>query len=607
MKRLVFACLIFVLVLAGCREDALPELAFAENWSQQPSPYAGPAYFPTQASSWRFAEGQAQLTHTRPNQQLHLLPWYWGRTDTAAEASVLVQFLHPDSLQPAGSYLGFWLGQRDAWGDFVGLRGGLTAEGKLFLADTTTARALVPLDLQYPWELRLRLQPQGDSVRLILSAHDPGTGRMEETVQRSLLRGRLARAQVALQAHGLPQKPGQDTLPQGWFDHWQLRGAGWQADTLASWGPILWVNHQYDQDQLHLKAYLLPHRGAGSRYLRLEVDRGQGYQLARETRLTPQSLTATMKVEATPGAVYRLSYRYTTPEGFAVQTWQERFPPRLGSDESITLRVREGGGRPVDEPGQEAPDLWVWPLDRGTLAPQGAAAWDAWLAHTWRYRARWQRQPTLFLAEAAPGQPWQRDWLGGAMPSRRGGLTQVNQGGLSLGLLSAGDSLRAAWAAWLLDWSAGTEWKALVCGDTAWCVARQPEFWSQGRALVLPGVATEVDFEPQRRRALLHRYGAAPYFVEQHDLEVRPAFGWLGRLRAPGPERPVIEVIEVATQQRLYALRLPGLHFEPPVFRAGRYLIEVRYPERGFSQRLGPFVAVPHRDSLERILLPPAP
>ncbi|MDA1015865.1 MAG: hypothetical protein O3A00_15590, partial [Planctomycetota bacterium] len=66
-----------------------------------------------------------------------------------------------------------------------------------------------------------------------------------------------------------------------------------------------------------------------------------------------------------------------------------------------------------------------------------------------------------------------------------------------------------------------------------------------------------------------------PKRIEMQSNYAREAVAWLPELRIEGPKNPVVQVIDEATRQIEYTLRIRGTTFRPKVFRNGTYTIKV--------------------------------
>ena len=90
-----------------------------------------------------------------------------------------------------------------------------------------------------------------------------------------------------------------------------------------------------------------------------------------------------------------------------------------------------------------------------------------------------------------------------------------------------------------------------------------------------------IRFECWPRNVEIGAEGAAPYpgwpvQVDQLDNYARAASGWLPTLVVEDYEEPVIEVEQAESGELVYALRIQGSSFRPPVYGAGPYRVRVR-------------------------------
>ena len=70
------------------------------------------------------------------------------------------------------------------------------------------------------------------------------------------------------------------------------------------------------------------------------------------------------------------------------------------------------------------------------------------------------------------------------------------------------------------------------------------------------------------------QYPGWPMTFTQEDNYARPAAGWLPRVKC-NRENPVVQVVDEATGEVVYTLRIAGREFSPKVFRAGTYTLRV--------------------------------
>jgi len=77
----------------------------------------------------------------------------------------------------------------------------------------------------------------------------------------------------------------------------------------------------------------------------------------------------------------------------------------------------------------------------------------------------------------------------------------------------------------------------------------------------------------------------------------RKAAAQLPRLEVRGVENPVVEVIDEATGELVYALRLARQSWRPHVFAAGRYTVKISDPDAGKSKELSGLAATPGNEA----------
>ncbi|GAB3650278.1 hypothetical protein GCM10028791_17300 [Echinicola sediminis] len=90
--------------------------------------------------------------------------------------------------------------------------------------------------------------------------------------------------------------------------------------------------------------------------------------------------------------------------------------------------------------------------------------------------------------------------------------------------------------------------------------------------------------DPQRNPE--GQYEGWPILVSQDDNYARKAIGYLPLLKIEGKADPVLKLVNEATGQTEYCLRIKGNSFRPKVFEQGRYTAIIQETESGQSQTL---------------------
>ena len=71
------------------------------------------------------------------------------------------------------------------------------------------------------------------------------------------------------------------------------------------------------------------------------------------------------------------------------------------------------------------------------------------------------------------------------------------------------------------------------------------------------------------------QFAGWPITINYADNDGRKPVGWLPEVVVEGTDRPVVQVIEEATQEIVYTIRCENSRFRPPVYKAGKYTIKI--------------------------------
>lgn len=71
------------------------------------------------------------------------------------------------------------------------------------------------------------------------------------------------------------------------------------------------------------------------------------------------------------------------------------------------------------------------------------------------------------------------------------------------------------------------------------------------------------------------QYPGWPITIDYDDNDGRGPIGYLPELQIEGVDRPVVQVVEMATGEILYTVRAAGKKFAPPVYAPGKYLVKL--------------------------------
>ena len=328
----------------GATEAAdTPAVHFQSTWQSEPDRvWLGPDYWANPLQDWRLAGGRIECIKAAPDRNVHLLTHQLGSQPGALAMSVRIGRAGGENLAAGRGSFGFRIGIMGPLRDYrnsliggSGLDAGATADGGLFIGDLKGARpGAVDLSGEEV-ELRLTAQPDGDHVRVILAAHQGGSGKLLAEVSRADLSADRLTGNLALVANfgTAPGAPGQaqakakaqaktkaqtNALGRGagmfWFADWRVSGTKVELHPDRGFGPILFSQYTLSRGVLKLTAQMPPIGARDSQTVRLQVARGQTWTTLAEEPIHPETRTATFRLEKwddTQDVAYRLAYTMT--------------------------------------------------------------------------------------------------------------------------------------------------------------------------------------------------------------------------------------------------------------------------------------------------------
>jgi alkaline phosphatase D len=305
----------------------LPGAEFASDFVEHTErAWIGPEYWANPLQDWRVARGRLECFVSGMNRNVQLLTHTLGSKNAGFRMSVKFGRLHPEGQLTPG-WAGFRVGVVGPVDDYRsaavhgrGLDTGITASGKLFIGaeqfEGVEKRRDAGIGLQEV-ELVLTGAPEGDAVRLTLTAVEGGSGRKaREAVL--VVEGNRLTGNVALVAHWERggNRAGAAASPRGgssvyWFDDWKVGGARVEAHPERAFGPILWSQYTLSKGVLKMTAQMPPLGVEDTPGVELQVREGGQWKTIDEELIHTLARTATFRVanwDATKDVRYRLFY-----------------------------------------------------------------------------------------------------------------------------------------------------------------------------------------------------------------------------------------------------------------------------------------------------------
>lgn len=362
--------------------------AFRSDWSLQPDRvFIGAEYWANRLQDWRIEDGAAVCVAPGRlrRRTLHVLARdIESGTTQRWSACVAVSRAAGEGPAPdasAGFLIGVGDGEMD-WraaavvhgpvGPGFGLWCGVDGEGRLFVRDPRALpdESLARSDSAVSWDglVRLSVSVQGGpEASVIVAARDESGSTLAETAcRRSIPAGGLALISDAGSQAG--------DEPHGFrFTDLVLEGQGLAAHPDRTFGPIASCQYAVSRGVLKLTAQLLPVEVQAVSQPVLEVDRGEGWQVAATAEIVVPGWTATFRVpgwDASRDVPYRVTLAETLRDG---SQRAHAFPGTIRRDPIERDRIvvagftgnhnnshAIGGGWGLGQsPGRTAPNDWI--------------------------------------------------------------------------------------------------------------------------------------------------------------------------------------------------------------------------------------------------------
>jgi phosphodiesterase/alkaline phosphatase D-like protein len=314
---------------------------FTSRWSTTPDRvWLGADYWANPLQDWRAVGGRIECINAAPNRNVHLLTRQIGEQPGDLAMSVKMGSLRGGKLSDGKESAGFRIGIMGPLRDYrnsliygQGLDAGFTSDGKLFIGNPASGVAVELSGSNV--ELRLNVDPHGETSAVVLTAHDAGGKELARTSRENVPSASLA-GNIALVANfgaggasGAGQKrkkakakaaEGAGDVPAGqfWFADWKVSGSRVEAHDERAFGPILFSQYTLSGGVLKLTAQMPPLGVGDSRFVRLEVQREGNWAKIAEAPIHPVARTATFRIEKwdySRDAAYRLAYTLKQADG----------------------------------------------------------------------------------------------------------------------------------------------------------------------------------------------------------------------------------------------------------------------------------------------------
>lgn len=307
------------LVLASSPADAQtgqPSVAYQSHFAGQRT-WVGPDYWTIRWQDWS-VDGERVSVEARANRSAMLMTHEMAAGDGVVQGSVVLQGDVGVSV-PAGLWMGVAGPVKDwrsaaAYGEYRAFAG-MRPDGTLILRAKDVKKnvtAPTKLDLRKPVELKVVATTTGDLVRIELQAIQDSqpAGRVELELPAESVQGLYGLGTADQMGEAAPAG---SAAPRWHLSDFKLSGARLSHHPDRTFGPIGWTQYSVNKGILKLTAMMMPVGAAENRIVRLQLDRGKGFETVAEQEIDPMSRSAHFRVNdidmqrTTP---YRVRYEW---------------------------------------------------------------------------------------------------------------------------------------------------------------------------------------------------------------------------------------------------------------------------------------------------------
>ncbi|MEE4114598.1 MAG: alkaline phosphatase D family protein [Marinilabiliaceae bacterium] len=320
MKRLMFIVVIFMNL--GLM---LFSQGFEMKWSGPDRIWIGEDTWANRLQDWKISNDELLCVVSDWNRNLGLLTWRLSEEESDFSFSADVRLIN--TFRSSRNWFGLRLASKGMFNDYrddaifgKGLDVGITANGEIFF-DKPSEKYEKNADGIYPY------LKEGVSLKIEGSYSDGnytikvGVYRLDnqELLTESSYRNIASSAlngSIALVSH-FPESESRDDASVA-FMNFAGSGAKLACYPDREFGPILFAQHTLSRDILKMSAQLPPMGKGDSRYVSLELGKGDTWKQADESVINPHSRSALLRVEdwdSSRDHKYRLVYKYLRSDG----------------------------------------------------------------------------------------------------------------------------------------------------------------------------------------------------------------------------------------------------------------------------------------------------
>lgn len=314
---------------------AQPTPEFRSEWDACPDRvWLGQDYWANPLQDWQIAKGRIECTNAAADRNVHVLTRHLGERQGTLDMRVRVGRVEGGTLGTGKGTVGFRIGVQGPLRDYRnsliygrGLDAGIGGDGAIFIGEVRHAKpGVVKLDTAAA-DLRLTVEPSGDTYTITLTVHDESGRELGMVSRKDIPAGQfVGNVALACNAGGVAaagrgargaanattaddaNNPGLATF---WFADWRISGSKVEAHAGHAFGPILFSQYSLSNGVMKLTAQMPPLGALDSRVVRLQVRKASKWSTVGESQIHAEARTATFRVarwDDRKDVPYRLAY-----------------------------------------------------------------------------------------------------------------------------------------------------------------------------------------------------------------------------------------------------------------------------------------------------------
>ncbi|HNT00477.1 MAG TPA: hypothetical protein PKJ80_00465 [Candidatus Saccharicenans sp.] len=396
--------------------------------------WPGPDFFACNFEDWQIKDGSLHCLTPAINRYVYFLSGEIEGQSGQFEASFIARINFWPSRPRLRNYLGLRLGIKGKDGDYrqaavsgQGIDLGLSTDGLLFIGDLESVSSIetqetIKAALKTGVEFKIALAVDSSGYRLELRLFEAQSGRLLDELEESGQEPEKVKGGLALVA-SLPEvKINPPDFSAGQFNEVKFRGELFQKRPERRLGPVAFTLYTLSNQQLKLRAQLIPDSLMDKSLIALDLKNGQEWVRVAVEKIQPDNSGVLFSIKdwkSEEAVVFRLVALEASGQEADYPPFYGRFSPEPSEAKETRLAVLSGGSeadypysRVVAELRELSPDLLFfggnqvfgrpvsWWQEKVSLAQLKREYLRQWILFGWAFSDLLKERPAILTPDA---------------------------------------------------------------------------------------------------------------------------------------------------------------------------------------------------------------